>query len=121
MAPRELTEQFDPNFGDWMLMTKKKNLVRSGRNRGSNQPHQHPNGLPKVNKGKKGNLSTLSPINLELTFQFKSGPSIRAVEATVAIDTTLLSHNLGEIHKLPSMEIVERKSSVSAKFLLARF
>lgn len=100
VAPTELTEQSDPNFGDQMLVTKKKNLVRPGRNRGSNQSHQQPNGLPKVNKGKEGNLSNLTLINPELTFQFKSGPSIRAVEATVASDTTLPSCNLGEIHTL---------------------
>ena len=38
MAPTKLNDQSDPNFGDWMVVTKKKNMVRLGRNRGSNPP-----------------------------------------------------------------------------------
>nr|POE62353.1 hypothetical protein CFP56_44227 [Quercus suber] len=97
-APTKLTDHSDPNFDDWMIVTKKKNLVRSGRNRGSNQPHQQPNGLPKVSKGKEVNSSTLSPSNPDLTFQFKSGPSIRAVDEAVASDKTLPSKKFGEVY-----------------------
>ena len=33
------SDQSNPNFGDWMIVTKRKNSVRMGRNRGTKLPH----------------------------------------------------------------------------------
>ena len=93
----EKAVQSDPNFGDWMLVTRKKNPARIGRNRGSNQPRHQQNTFPKEMKGKEGISHTLTPTSPDVTFQFKAGPSIRAVETSKATDTTLTSQKFGEI------------------------
>ena len=36
----EQSVQPDSNFGDWMIVTRRKNSVRMGRNRGTKSPHQ---------------------------------------------------------------------------------
>ena len=98
MQQTEQTKQFDPNFGDLMLVTKRKNPVRTRQNRGTNLPHQQLNPIAKETEGKEGNLNTLTPFNPELTFQFKAGPSLRAVEASEAFDVALTSSKFGDIH-----------------------
>ncbi|XP_050240989.1 uncharacterized protein LOC126689863 [Quercus robur] len=35
----EQSVQSDSNFGDWMIVTRRKNYVRMGRNRGTKSPH----------------------------------------------------------------------------------
>ena len=38
----EHSDQSNPNIGDWMIVTKRKNSVRMGWNRGTKLPHQQP-------------------------------------------------------------------------------
>ena len=38
----EHSDQSNPNIGDWMIVTKRKNFVRMGWNRGTKLPHQQP-------------------------------------------------------------------------------
>lgn len=97
MQQTEQANQYDPNFGDWMLVTRKKNPIRTGQNRGTNLPHQQLNTFPKENKGKEGNSNTLTLVNPDLTFQFKVGPPFRAVGASEDPKATLTSQKFGEI------------------------
>lgn len=77
-------EQIEPNFGEWMLVNRKRNLVKNGQARGTKLPQQQPIVTSKGTKGKKGNVSSLTPFKSDLTFQFKVGPAHRAVEASKA-------------------------------------
>ena len=93
----EQADQTNPNFGDWMLVTRKKNSIRNGRNCGSNLTHQQLNTFSKENKGKVGNSDNLTPTNLVLTFQFKADPSFRAVGIFENSVAALTSQNFREI------------------------
>ena len=64
-----------------MLVTRKRNLVKNGRAYGTKLPQQQPDVMSKGTKGKEGNMSSLTPLKLDLTFQFKAGPDHRVVEA----------------------------------------
>nr|POE73168.1 hypothetical protein CFP56_58664 [Quercus suber] len=75
-------EQIEPNFGEWMLVSRKRNLVKNGQARGTKLPQQQLVVTSKGTKGKKGNVSSLTPFKLDLTFQFKVGLAYRVVEAS---------------------------------------
>ena len=94
----EQSEQSDPNFGDWMIVTKRKSFVRLRRNCGTKLPHQQPSSVPKESKGKEVKSNSLTPPNFELTFQFKSSHVVRAVGDSENSEATLTSHKIGEMH-----------------------
>ena len=93
----EHSDQSDPNFGDWMIVTKRKNYVRMGWNRGTKLPHQQPSFVPKESKGKEVKLNSLTPPNSELTFHFKFGHAVRVIGASKISEAALTSHKFGEI------------------------
>lgn len=50
-------EESDPKYSAWMLVTRKKSLVRNGRGCGMNQYNQHGDKLAKGNLGHSGPLN----------------------------------------------------------------
>ena len=71
----------DTNYGEWMLVTKKKRPIQMGRGIGNKSPSQQPDTNSRPTKGKKGfSSSSLTPFSPELTFQFKAGQALGAVE-----------------------------------------
>lgn len=67
-------QQKETNFGEWMLMTRKKHTIKSAQSRGANATNQP---LIASSKGTKGRNEVrdgnLTPFNPNVTFQFKSG------------------------------------------------
>ena len=92
----QLDQPKDINYGEWMLVTKKKKSIQLGRGVGNKNPSQQLDFSSRLTKGKKGFFnSSQIPFNPELTFQFKAGQASGAVGT---MDNTLESRDLGRVH-----------------------
>ena len=92
-AGNQKDQSNDTNFGEWMLVTKKKRSVQSGRGSGTKLPSHQLDSNARATKGKEGIFnSDLTPFNPKLTFQFKASHALGAV-GTVGI--TSEPHDFG--------------------------
>ena len=92
----QLDQPKDTNYGEWMLVTKKKKSIQLGRNVGNISPSQQVDVSSKPTKGKKGFFnSSQVPFNPELTFQFKAGQASGAVGT---VDNNLEPCDFGGVH-----------------------
>ena len=76
IAEKQIPHQNDHNYGEWMIVTRKRNPIRTGRNRGVFPPTKAEIPNCSGTKGNAGNQATNMPTyNPDVTFRFGASAS----------------------------------------------